>query len=339
MKDRILPKNQLAEYLDRLMKTATVIAPVEQEGEGYSLYQTLSSGEQASLKYLKPLRSAKEVFFPQNEDLFYFVQRNQHSVEPLIPTGDTILFGVPPCDLRGIEIQDRLFETGSFQDSYYARRRHRTTILGLGCIEPEASCFCHDFDLDRFDSPLADLFFVPVQDVFYVKVNSERGEQLAEGLAEAHPEQTQAFEGLRREKVKFSTEKIPVEAIPQAVAERFDDPIWEAIAIKCIGCSACTFVCPTCHCFDITDEVKGGVGRRVRTWDSCAATKFTLHTSGHNPRNSKTERMRQRILHKFSYFKDNQGMISCTGCGRCIDVCPVNMDIREALAELLRVKA
>jgi hypothetical protein len=100
MKDRILPKSQLAEYLDRLMKTATVIAPVEQEGENFSLYQPLSRGEQASLKYLKPLRSAKEVFFPQNEDLFYFVQRNQHSVEPLIPTGDTVLFGVPPCDLR-----------------------------------------------------------------------------------------------------------------------------------------------------------------------------------------------------------------------------------------------
>jgi formate hydrogenlyase subunit 6/NADH:ubiquinone oxidoreductase subunit I len=108
--------------------------------------------------------------------------------------------------------------------------------------------------------------------------------------------------------------------------------------MKCIGCSACTFVCPTCHCFDITDEVQGGVGRRVRTWDSCAGpnSRFTLRAY---PRNSKTERMRQRILHKFSYFKDNQGMISCTGCGRCIEVCPVNMDIREVLAELLRVKA
>jgi len=337
MKDRILPKTELASFLDRLLKRYRVVAPVDQ-GE-YSLFRPLQRGEEVCLDYLKPARSAKEVFFPQNEDLFYFIEQTQKCVEPESIEKETVLFGVRPCDLKGIEAQDRLFLAGAFQDSYYQNRRKHTILIGLGCESPEASCFCHNFDIDPRGSTVADLFCVPIDNGFYyVSVQSKQGEALAGDLQEAGAEHAQALEETKRRPLKFSAERIPLEELPGALADRFDDPLWEEIAMRCLGCSTCTFVCPTCHCFDITDETHRGVGRRVRTWDSCAAPKFTLHASGHNPRTSNIQRMRQRILHKFSFFKDNQGVISCTGCGRCVAACPVNLDIREVLSELLATK-
>ena len=136
---------------------------------------------------------------------------------------------------------------------------------------------------------------------------------------------------LREKPVEFSGEPVHLQDLVRAMPENFKADFWDDLAMKCIGCAACTFVCPTCHCFDITDEGKRELGRRVRTWDGCMFPKFTLHASGHNPRTSAGQRVRQRVLHKFSYFRDNQGVISCTGCGRCIEVCPTGMDIRDIL--------
>ncbi len=332
MKDRALPKADLASFLDNLLESHAVVAPVDQ-GD-FSLYRPIERGEQACLEYRRPARSAKEVFFPQNEALFYYLERTQKGVEPSMPTAKTVLFGLPPCDLEGIKAQDRLFERGAFHDSYYMKRRRSTLLIGLGCDEPEAGCFCHYFDIDRLAGPSADLFFVLVGDSYYISVNAAEGESLVRDLEVATEDQRAAVEQLKARPAKFSTEKVPLDSVIQALSDRFEDPLWEAVAAKCIGCAACTFVCPTCHCFDITDESRRGVGRRVRTWDTCAFPKFTLHASGHNPRTAAAQRMRQRILHKFSYYQDNQGMVSCTGCGRCIEACPVNMDIREVLAEL-----
>lgn len=337
MKDRILSKAELPRFLDKLLESGRVIAPVDQ-GD-YSLYRPLEKGEQVCLGYTRPARSAKEVFFPQNETLFYFLERTQKGLEHPETNERTVVFGVPACDLRGIEAQDRLFESGAFQDSYYMKHRRSALLIGLGCLEPGASCFCHYFDIDPLACPSADLFFVPVGKSFYISVHTAEGERLVGELPAATDDQRAALEQLRARPAEFSTEKVPLDSVVRALKERFEDPLWEAVAAKCIGCAACTFVCPTCHCFDITDETLRGVGRRVRTWDSCAFPKFTLHASGHNPRTATPQRMRQRILHKFSYYEDNQGMISCTGCGRCIEVCPVNLDIREILAELATATA
>ena len=122
--------------------------------------------------------------------------------------------------------------------------------------------------------------------------------------------------------------------IKKALDRDFDNPLWETIHEKCLGCGVCTFLCPTCHCFDILDEGDSTQGERIRIWDSCMFPLFTLHASGANPRPGGKERMRQRVMHKFSYFLDNHEQPSCTGCGRCIRFCPVNLDIREVLGAI-----
>jgi sulfhydrogenase subunit beta (sulfur reductase) len=333
MKDRILKKDNLRDFLNKLVQSFHVIAPIRQNN--HSLYKSIEKAEDVCLDYRRPLKSAKEIFFPQNEVMFYFNQRTQKLVESVNREKKTILFGVPPCDLAGIAAQDRLFTTGAFQDVYYLRRRKQTILVGLGCPEPDDTCFCHLFEIDRLASSITDLFLTPIGDRYFIKVQTEQGEQLVENLPEASPEDSKALDDLKNKPVEFKIEFIPLKDVIPFLRENFDSPVWDEISKRCIGCAACTFVCPTCHCFDITDDVKKGMGRRVRTWDGCMFPKFTLHASGHNPRTAAAQRMRQRFLHKFSYFVDNQGVISCTGCGRCIAVCPVNMDIRETLKKLI----
>ena len=122
----------------------------------------------------------------------------------------------------------------------------------------------------------------------------------------------------------------------RAFEERFSDgPYWRDRVSKCISCGICTYVCPTCYCFTIADEIEDLQGERLRAWDSCMFYQYTLEASGHNPRPSKFERYRNRIGHKFSYFPDQyNGMISCCGCGRCIRSCPVSIDIRRIVGHL-----
>jgi ferredoxin len=131
--------------------------------------------------------------------------------------------------------------------------------------------------------------------------------------------------------------KARTEGLPEKLTHLFDHPVWERIHETCIGCGTCTYLCPTCHCFDISDEKFGSDQARVRLWDSCMYTLFTLHASGHNPRPTGKERMRQRVMHKFNYTVKNWGDIFCVGCGRCVRDCPVNLDIREVVNELAGV--
>jgi ferredoxin len=329
MKEKILTKENLAPFLDELLKTYRVVAPVR-SGD-YSLYRPLEDGRDICLDYLRPMKSAKEIFFPQNETLFYFNKRTNRVVESPEDEKTTVLFGITPCDLAGIAAQDRIFASGTFKDSYYMRRRSRSILIGIACPIPGETCFCHVFGIDRFASEIADLFFIPLQGRYLVRVNTERGRKLVEYLQEATEADVREAERLAAQPVESKEEIMPLEELSHLLAEEFESPVWDDIARRCIGCAACTFVCPTCHCFDITDEIRRDIGRRSRTWDGCMFPMFTLHASGHNPRMNATQRIRQRILHKFAYFKDNQGIISCTGCGRCVEVCPVNVDIREVL--------
>ena len=119
--------------------------------------------------------------------------------------------------------------------------------------------------------------------------------------------------------------------------ELYNASFWEAIAERCINCGTCTFLCPTCYCFDIQDETLHGDGRRIRCQDSCMFPLFTLHASGHNPRGQKVQRVRNRFMHKLKYFPDRFGPLSCVGCGRCVRDCPVNIDIREVMGQLLSI--
>ena len=234
---------------------------------------------------------------------------------------------------------DKVF-SGDFEDLYYWKRRNSTIIVGLTCnTPPYKNCFCtttggSPFSKDGFDVLMSDL-----GDRYFVESLTKKGEQLlnsAKDLFSAAKESDKAE--LKKNKTgaekQIDREIKNVKNIPSKLKGMFDSPFWDEEALSCIRCGICTFLCPTCHCFDINDEVLSNLpltGKRVRTWDNCQFPDFTMHSSGHNPRPDKASRLRQRILHKYNYFVEKYGDYQCTGCGRCVSMCPVGIDIIEVL--------
>jgi ferredoxin len=178
-----------------------------------------------------------------------------------------------------------------------------------------------------------DLLLTDLGDRYLLETVTERGEELVSGstcLRQAAPEDV----ALKAEIAANAEQRVSgpdTEGIKALLDGMFENSFWDELHLKCLGCGICTYLCPTCHCFDIVDEGRNGHGQRVRNWDTCQLSLFTHHTSGHNPRPTGKERMRQRVMHKFNYFVSNFGDMACVGCGRCVRECPVNLDIRAVI--------
>ena len=152
-----------------------------------------------------------------------------------------------------------------------------------------------------------------------------------EGGAPADEETLKAAADLAASAAGKIDQTVPTDRLKEKeINALFDAPFWDEMAFACLNCGTCTYLCPTCWCFDIQDEVYGSEGDRIRNWDSCMFPLFTLHGSGHNPRDKKVRRVRQRFMHKLKYYVDKyQDGVQCSGCGRCVRYCPVNIDIRK----------
>ncbi|MCX7012478.1 MAG: 4Fe-4S dicluster domain-containing protein [Candidatus Sumerlaeota bacterium] len=331
MNPKLLRKTEIAAFVQSLAPSHTIVAP--QPDEGQCSYGVLSNGAQPALDGGRPRKSAKEALYPQKERMFAF---EAGAVEPcsVEPEPPLILFGVRACDLKGIEALDTVLLHGAFVDAFYKARREAAAIVGLACEKMCPTCFCNSFGIDPYAPPACDVNLVPAGDAFVAQPLTEKGEALVASLPDADAAHLATARKAGEAFHAAENPKVAVDAFVEAVAEVFESPAWEGIVDGCINCGGCTYVCPTCHCFDIVDETIGHRGQRVRAWDTCMAARFTLHTSGHNPRVTPAQRLRQRILHKFQYMKKNQSILGCTGCGRCVAVCPVNWDIRDAIGRL-----
>ena len=142
----------------------------------------------------------------------------------------------------------------------------------------------------------------------------------------------EAIDGFATEGEQSLAHRKGLDKVKDWLEDHFEDPLWEEKAFRCIGCGTCTFLCPTCHCFDIQDESVFDGGSRLKNWDGCQFSLFTLHTSGHNPRDTQPKRYRQRILHKYAIYPEKFGKVLCTGCGRCVAHCPVNLSLYDVVA-------
>jgi ferredoxin len=223
-----------------------------------------------------------------------------------------------------------------FADPYFLQRRENAVVIALACASPCPTCFCTAMGGGPAGTEGADLLAhdLPEADAVLLEAVSDKGRALLEahrGLLSAPAPQALA----QARAADAAAEAVVGQAGDLApVNPAFEDGRWEELTASCIGCGACTYLCPTCHCFDIADESRLYQGRRIRTWDSCQFPLFTKHASGHNPRKNKKERLRQRFMHKFSYAVQNTGVALCVGCGRCIAGCPVNLDIRDVVRSL-----
>jgi ferredoxin len=233
---------------------------------------------------------------------------------------------------------DGVFGGGGRDDPYFVQRRRGAAVIAVACDEPCPTCFCTSVGGSPYGTDGADVLASRTgQGDLLLEPVTENGTALlarhAGLLRPAASDASTAREGRARAAesrlavLDFSRVKAKMDAA-------FDSAAWDAITRSCLGCGACTYVCPTCLCFDITDESRGDRGVRIRTWDACQYSLFTLHASGHNPRPHKRARMRQRLMHKYSYAPETARAVFCSGCGRCVRACPVNLDIREMLAAI-----
>ncbi|KPJ48616.1 hypothetical protein AMJ40_07200 [candidate division TA06 bacterium DG_26] len=334
MKPKVLPTKELGAFVKELVKSGLVIGPTEVKG--VTRYIPVTSGDELALEYTVCMSGPKGFLFPQNETLVQF----EGYVNSAVPSGDMkeakpqVLFGVRPCDARSLVILDKLFINEDYVDDYYKAKRDATSIICFSCNEPRPTCFCTAVGGGPFDTVGCDVSMSKVEDNYLLEAVTEKGEKLIEGLKDADPSLLQIKEKLKKQAAESIESKVDVEGLPQKLKGMFEDPIWQEMTDKCMGCGVCTYLCPTCHCFDIQDEAVDDKGERIRNWDSCMFPIFTYHGSGHQPRDKRHQRMRQRIMHKFNYYVENFGVIACVGCGRCITECPTNEDLRDNLRKL-----
>ncbi|MFP3946014.1 MAG: 4Fe-4S dicluster domain-containing protein [Archaeoglobaceae archaeon] len=296
-------------------------------GEGYELWAVKdnkferSEPEEVSFNadYENTIVPPKEIVFPQWESLMEF---NGSEVEPTVPEKKKkLVFGIRPCDARAIKMLDKVFEEG-YNDPYYSSRKADTVLVVLACNEYCEEGFCNAVGSNPHDPSGADIMVFQVdEDKFVVDFVSEKGKELLSDDFSVDEQQP--------ERPGPSYEK-DLENADQWLSGKFTSEKWEKFARPCISCGICTFLCPTCHCFDIADTKQC----RIRTWDSCQFPEFTVHTSSHNPRSDKKQRLRNRVLHKFLYFKQRNNEIACVGCGRCVRLCPEGIDIREIVESM-----
>lgn len=329
-----LDKKDFENFLNDLIGTYDLFAPV-QLTEGVSVFKNIENVGEVNLAQLVPQKPAKEVFFPQSEVMLRYEETKDHvqviSSEQI--QRERILLGARPCDIEALFITGKVFESQDYTDVYFAEKRKKTTIIGLGCDHPLSTCFCSSTGGGPFNRTGADLFLTDLGEAYLVELLTEKGMAFRKNrfFQEADPKDLGLMKEIAEKASREVDGSIPVEGIEKRLDIMVESPFWDRIHEKCLGCGVCTFLCPTCHCFDMMDEAVNQMGQRIRNWDSCLFPIYSLETSGHNPRPTGRERTRQRLMHKFNYYPKNFGRVACVGCGRCIQYCPVQFDIREAL--------
>lgn len=294
-----------------------------------------NSDSQVNLEVALTAKSLKDIFFPQVENLLAFKTEGKHlEIEaPQLANKPTIAFGVRACDARSFELLDMVFLKAPV-DAYYEARRKNCTLIGLACSAPEETCFCGTFGIDA-TKPNTDIVTWLVDEELYWQPQTEKGNILTAALGEllqlvedsAKVKEQQAMTKELLNKMPLGSFKI-ADKIPADELKTFKSAVWEKLSAGCLSCCSCTYVCPTCHCYDIRDyAVSDTKTERFRCWDSCMNREFTKMAGG-NPRKTKLERFRQRYMHKLVYFpENNDGAFACVGCGRCLSKCPINLNI------------
>ncbi len=330
---QILEKSKLDDFLQMLAKHQPVIVPTDVDGlSQYAPYQA----QMTLLLDGKPTVSPKGIFLPQTEAIYRFKVQGKNLLIAEMENQQTpqVLFFVRHCDVQGIVCLDKVFMSPEYTDQQYAKKREITTIFALRCNGSKESCFCTSMGVDpeKANPAAADVEVYDLGDQFAFEALNERGEKVLSQAAELLSNQDNVIlPPVPERKLQLKTE-----GLPEKLSTTFDAPIWNDFMFKCLGCGTCTYLCPTCHCFDINNKLRGEDGLKLRTWDSCMFDEYTLMAGGHQPRTGKKERIRNRFLHKLQYFYEKHQMFLCVGCGRCLTKCPMNIDISKFVQQVMK---
>ncbi|MFH1876083.1 MAG: 4Fe-4S dicluster domain-containing protein [Candidatus Omnitrophota bacterium] len=322
---RIITKEELSSTLKELLKEYEVIAPKDLSNKGI-FYQEISDVADLCLGGGFAIEPIKKFFLEPCSRICKHSQDDGAGAQAIEqPQKKRIIIGARPCEARGLELLDKIFD-GELKDSFYINNRARTLIVGLACNEPDGCCFCTSMSGSPVETRGMDALLFDFADTYVVAVITEKAKNIFGSFGKELDAQTKrSWEKDNEKRINSLQKKI---SPPKSMDDIFQSDYWKEASQSCLSCGICTFLCPTCHCFDLIDEER----KMFRCYDGCAFPDFTLEASGGNPRPGKKERYRQRVYHKFDYFKKNFGENLCVGCGRCIRHCPVKIDIAEIVA-------
>lgn len=337
-----ISKDKIDELFALIGEKQPLYLPVDNE-TGRADFKKWEKGVKLSSN-LKTVRSAKDFFFPKTEHMVSYEMKGKEITvnDPRKEIEDFVIFGVRACDAVGFTVIDNVYLNMNPVDSYYKNRRDHGTVITLACNEPAKTCFCSTYGIDASlntdkNGSKGDVSAWLSGDKYFFEANTEKGKAFIEkAKAVLKDEDAKSVDSLKKE-IKDKTEKLPFAHLDLSkfqgkdMLKIFNSKIWEKVSEPCVGCGTCTYVCPTCMCFDVRDFKTNNGIRQIRCWDSCMFNDFT-QMAAENPRHTQKERSRQRFMHKLMYYPmAHEGLFSCVGCGRCLESCPVNMNVVKVI--------
>ena len=333
-----IAKDKIDSLFELIGSKQPLYLPVD-NNSGKADFARWQKGTKLSEK-LKTTRSAKDFFFPKTEHMVSYEMNGKEVkvVDPRKEVEDFVIFGVRACDARGFTAIDNVYLNMNPVDSYYKNRREHGTVIVLACNEPEKTCFCSTFGIDAsLAKPAGDVSCWLADGKYYFEANTDKGKAFIENAKSALEDaDTSAVDKCKKD-ISAKVEALPFAHLDLSkfqgkdMLKIFNSKVWDKVSEPCVGCGTCTYVCPTCMCFDVRDFATSNGVRQVRCWDSCMYNDFT-QMAAENPRHTQKERSRQRFMHKLMYYPmAHEGMFSCVGCGRCVESCPVNMNIVKVI--------
>ena len=323
MQPKKIEKEEVHKIFDIIKEGYAIFAPAGREFfERVNEFDDINMSKRAT---------AKNVFFPIEQSLFKFERRGkEYDIKKEMDAEKKVaLFGVRACDTHAIKMMDN-YMMGDIEDEYYSSLRNNCLIIGFTCVEPWESCFCTYFG--NFEPCFYDLWLTDIGNYYVIETGSNKGERILEMMEcrNADEEDMEKKEMvIERAKKKI---KVPMKEFNASVfSNNYHSKKWDELMLRCISCGKCNFTCPTCHCFDVFDKIDiYGNGERKRRWDSCHFYDYA-RTSAENFRKERIARVKYRVYDKFIFSAQRYGMQACVGCGRCRDVCPAEIDLREII--------
>ncbi len=339
-----IESNHLNSFFNQLKKQYKVFSAVAKESNftketDYS-YKDLTKGEPFLFnpyRVVEPLKA----FFTHTQDKAAEYFNQDDSITDL---SQTIIFGVKSCDIAGHKIQDFVFLEGVEVDSLYRLRRENTIFVSSDCTDFKRVCHCLAWEILPHPTAGFDLNLSPLNERYLVEVGSQKGLDLIQQYKEYFVIAKDTQIAARKVKRENLIERLKKHLLPQhlvskdivqrLVKEGYNLDTWQQFMLTCVECGGCNFICDTCHCFLLTDKKEGNINKKLKLWDACLYANYARVAGGANPLKRRAERLRFRFTKKFDFFVDNLNMPACCGCGRCIEVCPGKIDLREVLKDL-----
>jgi sulfhydrogenase subunit beta (sulfur reductase) len=339
MRAQVLMKTDLDHFVDALRRDFRIIGPKRKRGE--HVFDDIDSIEELDLKYLTTILPPKKLFLPPAETLLSFTHSGE-AESPSLETRKLLVFGIHSCDLNGLLLLDRVFQS-DYPYPRYVERRRNSVIVALACTEVGETCFCDSMGTGPEPKTGYDLLLTDLGQKYLVEAGTAEGNRLA-GMMRGREAEDSDLELKRKllsdAKKKFKR-RVEIEGLPEILEKNLDHPIWKQLGEKDLACAQCVMSCPTCFCLDIRDRWGKVPGQTVRCaeWDACFLLEFAEVALGGNFRKDRSARLRQFMGHNLSWggaaqYGPFNGQRKCVGCGRCIRVCPVGIDITEVAREL-----